>query len=169
MIEKNGMRMVLAALAVGLTLVGCDADGGDVGELRQIEQQVEDLADAEAEISELLDGCEADYAGCLQETLGDLDACAPAFDACFGDLPGVEDEPEIPEIPDIPDDFSDVCVSDLWACIDGGGDPITCSTDAEACVTDAVSGLCEAAYDSCIDAGADAATCDLITAACVLP
>lgn len=160
-------RVVMAAVAMGL-FAGCDAERDDDGELRQIEQQLEDVAEAQANITGDIEACANDYATCLEETLGDLDACSPAFDECFADLPGAV-EPEVPEIPEIPEDFGGACVDDLWTCIDGGGDPITCAAEAEGCIEGEVTGICDAAYDACIAAGAGASTCDIITASCVIP
>lgn len=117
-----------------------------------------------------LEACESEYGPCIVDNLDDPSACDEILDACIGELPGFGDVPELPEIPDAPvDEFGDACADELWTCIGGGDDPLGCSDDAQACITDALGGLCESAYDACLDAGADAATCDIIVSSCVIP
>ncbi len=182
--HKNGRLGfgVLVIAAVSL-LGGCDAeDEGDDAKLREVEQQLEEASEAEAMLIEGLEECESDYGACILDNLEDPSACDEVLDACIGDVPGLEDTPELPELPELPDipdvpeipevsvdGFGDVCVDDLWTCIESGGDPIGCSDDAQACISGELGGVCDAAYDACIEAGAGAIACEAIVSSCALP
>jgi len=182
--NNNGRFGFCAVMIAAASLLGgCDATSeGDDGELRQVEQQIQAASEAETFLIEGLEDCESDYGACILDNLDDPSACDEILDGCIGDVPGLEDLPDTPDLPDSPDlpdlpdlpeisvdGFGDACVDELWTCIDGGGDPIGCSDDAQLCITDALGGVCDEAYDACIDAGAGAAACDAIVASCVLP